>query len=436
MTRIYDVIKKKRDGGTLSEGEIRRIVEDYTNDIIPDYQMSALLMAICIRGMNSEETYYLTDAMVRSGDIIDLSRFGTRSADKHSTGGVGDKTTMIVAPLAAELGCRVAKMSGRGLGHTGGTIDKLESIPGYRTMITSEQFLEQVEKIGVCVMGANTSIAPADKKIYALRDVTGTVESIPLIASSIMSKKLAAGSDTIVLDVTVGSGAFMKDIDCARLLAAAMVDIGKAFGKRVSAVLTDMDQPLGRQIGNASEMQEAIDLLRGNDAGLDDLRQVSLTLAAQMAANVHGIGADEAFAQAERAWRSGAAYERFLTWMQAQGGDISVFTDPDKRRHAPHIRDIIASEDGYLQKVDAERIGGAAMLLGAGRQTKDDAIDLLAGICMHKKVGMPVRRGDVLATMQTSDPTRFAAAETYYRQALTVGDTVPVPRAHILDIIT
>ncbi len=436
MTRIYDVIKKKRDGGTLSEGEIRRIVADYTNDIIPDYQMSALLMAICICGMSSEETYYLTDAMVRSGDIIDLSCFGTRSADKHSTGGVGDKTTMIVAPLAAELGCRVAKMSGRGLGHTGGTIDKLESIPGYRTMMTSAQFLDQVTEIGVCVMGANASIAPADKKIYALRDVTGTVESIPLIASSIMSKKIAAGSDTIVLDVTVGSGAFMKDLPSARLLARTMVDIGKAFGKRVSAVLTDMDQPLGRQIGNASEMQEAIDFLRGRDDGLSDLRQVSLTLAAQMAANVHRISADEAFARAEHAWRSGAAYERFLTWMHAQGGDISVFTDPNKQLHAPHTRDIIADEDGYLQKVDAEKIGGAAMLLGAGRQTKDDAIDLLAGICMHKKVGMSVKRGDVLATMQTSDPTRFAAAEVYYRQALTVGEAAPTSCSHIFDIIT
>ncbi|MBE6658637.1 MAG: thymidine phosphorylase [Ruminococcaceae bacterium] len=432
---MYDVIAKKRDGRVLSDAEIRAVIDGYTAGRIPDYQVSAWLMAIYLRGMNEAETASLTDAMLHSGDIVDLSAFGHLSADKHSTGGVGDKTTFIVAPLAAVLGCKTAKMSGRGLGHTGGTIDKLEAIPGYRVSLSEEEFRTQVRRIGVSVIGATGDIAPADKLLYALRDVTATVDSLPLIASSIMSKKLAAGTSSIVLDVTVGSGAFMKTTSDARALAQAMVDIGVRAGKNITAVLTDMDQPLGRTIGNALELEEVISFLQGDDNGLDDLREVSLTLAAHMAANVHGITPDEAYRQAYDAWKSGAAYEKFMEWITAQGGDPAWITDAAARQTAPVSETVCCAVDGYLAYADAEMIGLAAMQLGAGRQTKDDRIDMLAGIRMCRKVGEPVRRGEPLAVLYTSDPTRLSAAGERFLSALRISQEKPDAHPHILGVV-
>lgn len=435
MFSMYDVIAKKRDGGVLSDAEIRAVIDGYTAGRIPDYQVSAWLMAIYLRGMNEAETASLTDAMLHSGDIVDLSAFGHLSADKHSTGGVGDKTTFIVAPLAAVLGCKTAKMSGRGLGHTGGTIDKLEAIPGYRVSLSEEEFRTQVRRIGVSVIGATGDIAPADKLLYALRDVTATVDSLPLIASSIMSKKLAAGTSSIVLDVTVGSGAFMKTASDARALAQAMVDIGVRAGKNITAVLTDMDQPLGRTIGNALELEEVISFLQGDDNGLDDLCEVSLTLAAHMAANVHGITPDEAYRQAYDAWKCGAAYEKFMEWITAQGGDPAWITDAAARQTAPVSETVCCAVDGYLAYADAEMIGLAAMQLGAGRQTKDDRIDMLAGIRMCRKVGEPVRRGEPLAVLYTSDPTRLAAAGERFLSALRISQEKPDAHPHILGVV-
>ena len=435
MFSMYDVIAKKRDGGVLSDAEIRAVIDGYTAGRIPDYQVSAWLMAIYLRGMNEAETASLTDAMLHSGDIVDLSAFGHLSADKHSTGGVGDKTTFIVAPLAAVLGCKTAKMSGRGLGHTGGTIDKLESVPGYRVSLTEEEFRAQVQRIGVSVIGATGDIAPADKLLYALRDVTATVDSLPLIASSIMSKKLAAGTSSIVLDVTVGAGAFMKTPGDAAALARAMVDIGVRAGKNITAVLTDMDQPLGRTVGNALELEEVIAFLQGDDAGLDDLRDVSLTLAAHMAANVHGISPDAAYRQAYDAWKSGAAYEKFREWITAQGGDPAWISDPAARQTAPFSETVYAEEDGYLAYADAEIIGLAAMQLGAGRQTKEDAIDMLAGIRMCRKCGEAVRRGDAAAILYTSDAAKLAAAKERFVSALRYSKEKPELRPHILGVI-
>ena len=432
---MYDVIAKKRDGGVLTDAEIRALIDGYTAGRIPDYQVSAWLMAVYLRGMNDAETSSLTDAMLHSGDIVDLTQFGHLSADKHSTGGVGDKTTFIVAPLAAVLGCKTAKMSGRGLGHTGGTIDKLEAIPGYRVSLSEKEFRAQVEKIGVSVIGATGDIAPADKLLYALRDVTATVDSLPLIASSIMSKKLAAGTSSIVLDVTVGSGAFMKTEADAKALARAMVDIGVRAGKCMTAVLTDMDQPLGRTVGNALELEEVIDFLRGNDAGLDDLREVSLTLAAHMAANVHGISPDEAYRQAYDAWRSGAVYEKFLEWITAQGGDAAWITDASVRSQAAVSHTVYAAQDGYLAAMNAEAVGLAAMQLGAGRQTKDDEIDMTAGIRLCRKVGEAVCKGEPVAVLYTSDKTKLAGAKERFLSALRYDTEPPAVRPHILGVI-
>ncbi len=420
--RMTDILAGKRDGRILRDDEIRFVVDGYTRGDIPDYQMSALLMAIYLRGMNDAETAVLCDAMAHSGDMLDLSALGNLSADKHSTGGVGDKTTFIVAPLAACLGCKTAKMSGRGLGHTGGTIDKLESVPGFRVDLTPGEFLAQVEALGVAVTGATGDIAPADKRIYALRDVTGTVESIPLIASSIMSKKLAAGAKNIVLDVTVGSGAFMKTKEDAQALARTMVDIGTACGKRVTAVLTDMDQPLGRSIGNQLELEEAIAFLQGDDRGLDDLRAVSLTLAAHMAALVNNIPFDTAYVQAEEAWKSGRAFETFLAFMEAQGGDRAWLCDPAKRRTAAYTHVISVPADGYIAHMNAEEIGSSAMMLGAGRQRKEDSIDPLAGIRLHGKVGDRVRAGEPLAVLYASDETLLSESAARFLSAVKIAD--------------
>jgi pyrimidine-nucleoside phosphorylase/thymidine phosphorylase len=398
---MADIILKKRNGGVLTREEIEYVVQGYTTGEIPDYQVSALLMAICFQGMNEQETADLTLAMTNSGDRIDLSAIEGIKVDKHSTGGVGDKISLIVAPLVASVGVPVAKMSGRGLGHTGGTVDKLESIPGFRIELTREQFIDHVNRIGIALVGQSGNLAPADKKLYALRDVTGTVESIPLIASSIMSKKIASGADCIVLDVKVGSGAFMKTLEDARALAQAMVDIGSNLGRRTIAVITDMNQPLGYEIGNANEIREAIDVLKGQD--IPDLGKIALTIASHMTV-LGGIYADVeiAYASLQSAIRSGQAIDKLKEFIEAQGGDASVVDQPDRLPQAKHAIEVKAEASGYISGIDAEKVGVAAMLLGAGRKTKEDSIDHAAGVTLLKKIGDPVSVGDTLCIMRTN----------------------------------
>lgn len=431
--RTVDLIEKKKRGGELTADELEFLIRGYTAGEIPDYQMAAFAMAVWFRSMTAAETAALTDSMARSGDTVDLSAFGNLSVDKHSTGGVGDKTTLIVAPLAAALGCKVAKMSGRGLGHTGGTVDKLESIPGYRTVLSREEFMAQVEKIGVAVIGQSGNLAPADKKLYALRDVTASVDCMPLIASSIMSKKLAAGSHSIVLDVKIGSGAFMKTDEDAAALAREMVSIGAACGRKMTAVLTDMDIPLGQNIGNALEVAEAMEVLRG--AGPADLREVSLTLAAEMASLTLGISPEEAKTRAENALNDGTAFAKAKEWIAAQGGDLSVIEDPSRFPAASVIREVIAREDGYIVRMDTQKIGEAAMVLGAGRATKEEEIDFSAGIRLMKKTGDAVKKGDVLAVLHTSDEEKRQAGEERLLTALTVAAEAPLKRPLVAEII-
>lgn len=417
MIHVYDTIAKKRHGLALNEKEIRSAVSEYTGGSMPDYQMAALLMAICCNGMNAEETAILTDAIASSGDTVDLSRFGALSADKHSTGGVGDKTTLIVAPLAAALGCKVAKMSGRGLGHTGGTVDKLESFPGFKTSLSPGELLEQVEKIGVAVTGQSGNLAPADKKIYALRDVTATVDSIPLIASSIMGKKLASGSKSIVLDVKYGSGSFMKAPEDAQRLAEVMINIGESFGRRVGALITDMNTPLGYAVGNILEIKEAVNVLRGN--GPRDLYEVSVALAAQMAHLALDIPYEEAHCRAENAVNSGIAYKKFIEWISAQGGNAELAECPEKFPQAKYSLDITVKENGFIYSTDAEKIGLCSVALGAGRHKKDDCIDYTAGILLHKKAGDEIKQGDKIATLFTSEEARLSDARDIFLSAIT-----------------
>ncbi len=418
--RMYDIITKKKRGETLTEDEIRCFISEYTDGKIPDYQVSALLMAICLNGMNDEETYALTDAIAKSGDSVDLSEFGELSADKHSTGGVGDKTTLIVAPLAAALGCKVAKMSGRGLGHTGGTIDKLESFPGYRVDIPAQAFKKQVSEIGVAVIAQSGNLAPADKKLYALRDVTATVDSIPLITSSIMGKKLPSGARSIVLDVKCGSGAFAKTPEDAEILAANMVSIGKRCGRKTSALITNMDIPLGHGIGNILEVKEAIETLQGN--GPSDLTEICISLAAAMASLALSIPFDEAKARAEEALFCGAALQKFKEWIGAQGGDITLIDNPGLFPKSVYEHKIIASRDGYISAMDAEAIGICAMELGAGRKTKEDEIDYSAGIMLNKKTGDKIAVGDIIATLHTNRPETFSSAEAVFNNSLSFSD--------------
>ncbi len=418
--RMYDIITKKKRGKTLTEDEIRCFISEYTDGKIPDYQVSALLMAICLNGMNTEETYALTDAIAKSGDSVDLSEFGELSADKHSTGGVGDKTTLIVAPLAAALGCKVAKMSGRGLGHTGGTIDKLESFPGYRVDIPAQAFKKQVREIGVAVIAQSGNLAPADKKLYSLRDVTATVDSIPLITSSIMGKKLPSGACSIVLDVKCGSGAFVKTPEDAEILASNMVSIGKMCGRKTSALITNMDIPLGRGIGNILEVKEAIETLQGN--GPSDLTEICVSLAAAMASLALSIPFDEAKARAEEALFCGAALQKFKEWIGAQGGDITLIDNPDLFPKSVYEHKIIASRDGYISAMDAEAIGICAMELGAGRKTKEDEIDYSAGIMLNKKTGDKIAVGDIIATLHTNRPETLSNAEAVFNNSLSFSD--------------
>ena len=421
--RIYEVITKKKHGEELTDDEIYELIGEYTAGGVPDYQMSALLMAICLRGMNDREAATLTDAIARSGDMLDLSEFGALAVDKHSTGGVGDKTTMVVAPIAAALGCKVAKMSGRGLGHTGGTIDKLESFPGYNATLTPDEFFDQVRRTGIAVTGQSGNLAPADKKLYALRDVTATVDSIPLITSSVMGKKLASGAGTIVLDVKYGSGSFMKTAEDAEKLASKMVEIGKLCGRRVAALITSMDTPLGHAIGNILEVKEAIATLKGN--GPADFTEVCLALASNIVHLALGITPEEAKARAEKAIADGSAYNKFVEWISAQGGDPALALDPEKFPKAKYVYEIKAPCDGYIVHTDAEKIGLASVALGAGRATKDSVIDYSAGIILEKKTGNAVKTGDVIARLYANDESFFAEAESIMCDGVEYGSECP-----------
>ena len=424
--RMFDVIAKKRDGETLSKEELQFVIDGYVSGQIPDYQMSALLMAIYLRGMTDQETAQLTDIMAHSGDMVDLSAIHGIKVDKHSTGGVGDKTTLVITPIVAACGVKIAKMSGRGLGHTGGTVDKMESVPGTRTSLDRQEFFDQVNRIGISVIGQSGNLAPADKKIYALRDVTATIGCVPLIASSIMSKKLAAGSDCILLDVKTGNGAFMKTLDGSIQLAQAMVAIGAHNGRKVAALITDMDTPLGYNIGNSLEVIESVEVLKGR--GPADLTEVCYQLAANMLLLAGKGTLAECRKMAEEAVASGAAYEKLKQMFAAQGGDVSVLDDPDKFAKAKYSREIRADQSGWLYATNTEMIGNASVLLGAGRITKEDVIDFAAGIVLHKKTGDKVEAGECLATLYADQEEKFDAAEEMFRAALTFGpEPEPVP---------
>lgn len=418
--RMVDLIEKKRDGKALTKKEIRYIIEGYTAGEIPDYQMSAFAMAVFFRGMTEEEMAELTMAMVDSGEKIDLSEIKGIKVDKHSTGGVGDKTTLVLAPLVASAGVPVAKMSGRGLGHTGGTIDKLESIPGFHVEIDNRQFVRLVNQNKIAVVGQTGNLTPADKKLYALRDVTATVNSIPLIASSIMSKKIAAGADAIVLDVKTGSGAFMKNIEESKKLAKAMVKIGENVGKKTIAVISDMSQPLGFAIGNALEVQEAIDTLKGE--GPEDLTELCLTLGSYMVYMAEKANSlEKARKLLEQSIASGKALETFKTFVSAQGGDASIVDDPSKLPHSSYTFELKAKEEGYVNEIAADAVGTAAMWLGAGRATKDAAIDLAVGLILHKKIGDYVKKGETLVTIYSNQQDIEKVKQTlYYRDRKSV----------------
>ena len=399
--RMIDIIEKKRDGKSLTKEEIEFFVNGYTHEEVPDYQASSLAMAIFFQDMNDEERAALTMSMVNSGEKIDLSDINGIKVDKHSTGGVGDTTTLVLAPLVAAVGVPVAKMSGRGLGHTGGTIDKLESVKGFNVEISEKDFIKLVNDNQVAVIGQSGNLTPADKKLYALRDVTGTVNSIPLIASSIMSKKIAAGADAIVLDVKTGSGAFMKTLDDAEALAHAMVRIGNNVGRNTMAIISDMSQPLGNAIGNALELKEAIATLKGN--GPKDLTELVLTLGSQMVVLAEQAASlDEARQMLIDAIKSGKALNKFKTFLSNQGGDDSIVDSPEKLPSAKYQVEFKAKKDGYITEIIANEIGVASMMLGAGRQTKEDVIDLGVGIVLNKKVGEHVEKGENILTIHTN----------------------------------
>ncbi|MBP1932891.1 pyrimidine-nucleoside phosphorylase [Ammoniphilus resinae] len=431
--RMVDLIRKKRYGKQLLKEEIDFIIKGFTNGEIPDYQMSSLAMAIVLNGMSEEETTNLTMAMVDSGEILAYPDIKGVRVDKHSTGGVGDKTTLIVTPLVAAMGVPVAKMSGRGLGHTGGTVDKLESIPGFRIDLTPEQFVRQVNQSKIALTGQTGNLVPADKKFYALRDVTGTVESIPLIASSIMSKKIASGSDAIVLDVKVGSGAFMKDLNSARELAEIMVHIGNNLGRRTIAVLSNMEQPLGFEVGNANEIKEVVEILRGK--AVADLKELSLTIASHMVVAGGRCGNfAEAYQAVKEALESGKALDKFREFVKAQGGDPAIIDDLGILPQAKHHLEVRATRAGYVQSIDAEQVGVSAMMLGAGRQRKEDSIDYAAGITLHKKVGDQVVVGEIVFTMHTNRES-WEDAEGLLKQSFTISEHPVEGIPVILDVV-
>lgn len=422
--RMYDIIMKKRNGGELTREEIRYFVEGYTKGEIPDYQVSALMMAIYFRKMTEAETYELTMAMAHSGDMLDLSGIRGVKVDKHSTGGVGDKTSLVLAPMAAACGISVAKMSGRGLGHTGGTIDKLESFPGFTTALTRERFIDNVNRIGIAIMGQTADLAPADKKLYALRDVTATVDNMSLIASSIMSKKLAAGADAIVLDVKTGSGAFMKEEKDARALAEEMVKIGKSAGRTTVAVISDMDQPLGRAVGNALEVKEAIDTLNGR--GPEDLMELCLTLGSRM---LLAGGKAETEEQAEEKLRdaveSGAALKKLAQFVEAQGGDSRAVYHTELLPQAKILLPVPAPQDGYVSHIACDEVGICSLILGGGRETKESEIDLSVGLVLHKKVGDYAKAGETLAVIHANDRAKADQAAQRFLSACTFAESAP-----------
>ncbi len=412
---IYHIIEKKRDGEKLSKEEITFFIEEYTKENIKDYQASALLMAMYINGLDREETINLTEAIMLSGETVDLSHIDGIKVDKHSTGGVGDKTTLVLTPLLASFGLKVAKMSGRGLGHTGGTVDKLESIEGFKTEITSDAFYNQVNTIGISVIGQTKNIAPADKKLYALRDVTATVDNIGLIASSIMSKKLASGSDVILLDVKVGTGAFLETIEEAQELAKVMVDIGNGMNKKVSALITDMNEPLGYAVGNSIEVMEALDTLNGK--GPEDFRELCVELAVRMLQITElEKEYDKAKKMVEEKLDNGEAYNKFKEFITAQGGKNLELKLSDNKY------DVISEESGYLHSVITKNIGEAALILGAGRRTKEDAIDHSSGLYFYKKVGDYIEKGDVIATLYTSKAEAIQEASKLIKKSITIKD--------------
>ncbi|MBA2173804.1 pyrimidine-nucleoside phosphorylase [Halobacillus locisalis] len=418
--RMYDIIVKKRDGGQLTKQEIEFFVEGYTKGEIPDYQASALTMAIYFQGMTPEETATLTQAMVDSGETIDLSGINGHKVDKHSTGGVGDKVTFIVGPLVASVGVPVAKMSGRGLGHTGGTLDKLESVKGLEIEMTKEKFIENVNTHKLAVAGQTGNLAPADKKLYALRDVTGTVDSLPLIAGSIMSKKLASGADSIVLDVKTGSGAFMKTLEDSENLAREMVNIGNNLGRNTVAVISDMNQPLGYEVGNANEIREAAEILQGSN--VEDLRTLSLEIASHMTVLAEVFESyDEAYKALEANIENGKAFNSLRTLIEAQGGDVSMIDDLDKLPKAKHDIEVTADKGGFVSAIDAESIGIAAMYLGAGRATKDDEINHGVGITLKKKIGDPVEAGEALVVLHSDDENPTASVDKV-KEAYSISD--------------
>jgi pyrimidine-nucleoside phosphorylase len=432
--RAVEIIEKKRDGYELSPEEIRFFVEGFTRGEIPDYQAAAFLMAVYFRGMTPRETADLTLAMAYSGRVLDLHDIAPVVVDKHSTGGVGDKVSLVVVPLVAAAGLPVGKMSGRGLSFTGGTIDKLESIRGFRVELTVEEFREQLRRVGAVLCGQSADLAPADGKFYALRDVTGTVPSIPLIAASIMSKKIAAGADAIVLDVKVGNGAFMKTLEDARALAQRMVDIGFALGRQVVAVISDMNQPLGEAVGNALEVKEAIATLRSD--GPQDFREHCLTIAAYMLYLGGRAGSvAEGRRLAEETLSSGAAWEKFRALVAAQGGDVEQIEEPERLPRARLIREIPAPADGYIAEMRAYEVGMAAVALGAGRTKKGEPIDPAVGILVHRKVGDPVRRGEPLFTVHANAEERLAEAEAWLSRAVRIREAPVPPLPHIYETI-
>ncbi len=432
---MYDLIVKKKMGKSLTEEEITYIVNGFTKGEIPDYQMSAFLMAVCLKGMDKSETIALTMAMAHSGDMLDLSEIEGIKADKHSTGGVGDKTSLVLSPMVASLGIPVAKMSGRGLGHTGGTIDKLESFPGFSTSIPTKQFIENVNRMKMAIVGQTANLAPADKKIYALRDVTATVDNISLIASSIMSKKIASGADVIVLDVKTGSGAFMKTLEDSISLAEAMVEIGNGIGRETYAVITDMNQPLGRAVGNSIEVAEAIQTLNGN--GPEDLLEVSLTLGSYMLLGAKKAGSvEEARKLLLQTITDRSALNKLGEFVRAQGGDDSAVYNSDLFPKASIQEEVTAGKDGYVTKIVTDEIGMTSLVLGGGRETKDSIIDLSVGIYIHKKLGDKVIAGESLATLYGNNAEKVKAAKERCLKAYTIEESKSEPTKYIYGIVT
>ncbi len=433
--RMYDLIVKKKKGDTLTKEEIKYIVDGFTNGEIPDYQMSAFLMAICLKGMDKDETIALTLAMAESGDVLDLSGIEGIKVDKHSTGGVGDKTSLVLSPMVASLGVPVAKMSGRGLGHTGGTIDKLESFKGFSTSIPTKQFFSDVNRMKLAIVGQTANLAPADKKIYALRDVTATVDNISLIASSIMSKKIASGADVIVLDVKTGSGAFMKTLEDSIALATAMVEIGNGVGRETYAIITDMNQPLGRTVGNAIEVEEAIETLKGN--GPEDLLEVSLILGSYMLLGAKIVKSPKEGRELLLSTiKDGRAIEKMAEFVRAQGGDDSAVYDTKLLPGASLKEDVLSISEGYVSNIVTDEIGMTSLILGGGRETKDSIIDLGVGIRINKKLGDKVNVGDSLATLYANDENKLIAAKERLLNSYTISTKKPNPTTHVYAVIT